>query len=654
MKKWILFILFCVQLFPGWADNRATSMTDSLLSILPTLPHDTTRLEVLQRLVLTSQGSPRLIEFARQLSAEAELQNNKHYLCNSAYFQILYYYNTDGDQDSIIKWVNFMKPIARSIEYWHVYFNSQKLLINSYIYKTQYEYAFNEASNMLEQAESVNDVDGKLAAYQCLANVYQETNRQKEEGEMLKKAYDLLPQIEHPGAKANILCQLINYNKRKKDYEHLKFYLDRTQEIIEDMIRLNPAMQKSLFDQFLFLEINYTYYYIGTDNPAAAKEHYEKCRAYITANTYHSYLLFYRNMAMEYCLYTKDYHTALAIADTTLSFVREKAFASSDYAKEIGYKADILKEMGRFTDAIPLYEKMIQIQDSVNTAVSNQQLEEIKDSYHLNQLLLNQGELKSRMQLILLILVGILLLICLHYMIRIYRIRKELRLSEQETKEATRKSEEANEVKSRFLSNMSHAIRVPLNSVVGFSQLMAADTELDDKNREEYTRIIQQNTEKLMLLVNNVLDLSRLEADMMKYQLADCDVVQLCDDAVGGARMQYPNLRIRFEHSIDQYIIHMDCNRMIQLVLSTLTGPSVPVSEEEREIHFSLGKNGETLCFRIENSPLADTLHAGQETSLRHDINRLLLKHFGGTYQAIPDAPAGPTILFTYPASKPQ
>lgn len=654
MKKWILIILLCVQLLPGRADSRATSVTDSLLSVLPTLPHDTTRLKILQRLVLTSQGSPRLIEFARKLSAEAELQDNKHYLCNSAYFQILYYYNTDGEQDSIIKWVNFMKPIARSIEYWHVYFNSQKLLINSYIYKTQYEYAFNEASNMLEQAESINDADGKLAAYQCLANVYHETNRQKEEGEMLKKAYDLLPEIEHPGVKVNILCQLINYNKQKKDYAYLKFYLDRTLAIIEDMVHKNPAMQKSMFDQLLFLEINYTYYYIGTDDPAAAKEHYGKCRTYITANTYHSYLLFYRNMSMEYCRYTKDYHTALAIADTTLSFVREKGFTSSDYAQEIGYKADILKDMGRFTDAIPLYEKMIQIQDSVNTAVSNRQLEEIKDSYHLNQLLLKQGELKSRLQLILLILVGILLLICLHYMIRIYRIRKELRLSEQETKETTRKSEEANEVKSRFLSNMSHAIRVPLNSVVGFSQLMAADTDINDKNREEYTRIIQQNTEKLMLLVNNVLDLSRLEADMMKYQLTHYDVVQLCDDAVGGARMQCPNLHIRFEHSIDQYIIHTDCNRMIQLVLSTLTGPSVPASEEEREIYFSLGKNGETLCFKVENSPLADSLYAGQETSLRHDINRLLLKHFGGTYQVIPDAQAGPTILFTYPANKPQ
>ena len=79
----------------------------------------------------------------------------------------------------------------------------------------------------------------------------------------------------------------------------------------------------------------------------------------------------------------------------------------------------------------------------------------------------------------------------------------------------------------------------------------------------------------------------------------------------------------------------------------------LPTVQEEREVHFSLDRNGEILCFKITNSPLADKKYNNQETSIHHEINRLLLKHFNGTYQIIPDAPAGPTILFTYPATKP-
>lgn len=153
-----------------------------------------------------------------------------------------------------------------------------------------------------------------------------------------------------------------------------------------------------------------------------------------------------------------------------------------------------------------------------------------------------------------------------------------------------------------------------------------------------------------MLLVNNVLDLSRLEADMMKYQLSDYDIVQLCNDAVSAARMQNTDLQIDFQNNVEQFNIHTDCARMMQLIISTFTGP-FSTSKEAHILHFTLEKNGEILCFKVVNSPLAAKENSGQEVSIRHEINRLLLKHFGGTYQVITDAPAGPTILFTYPAT---
>lgn len=74
-----------------------------------------------------------------------------------------------------------VKAHSPSIQYWKVYFNSQKLLINTYVYNNQYEYAFNEASKMLEKAQSIKSVTGEASAYQCLANIYHETNRRKDE-----------------------------------------------------------------------------------------------------------------------------------------------------------------------------------------------------------------------------------------------------------------------------------------------------------------------------------------------------------------------------------------------------------------------------------------------------------------------------------------
>ena len=90
--------------------------------------------------------------------------------------------------------------------------------------------------------------------------------------------------------------------------------------------------------------------------------------------------------------------------------MQENDFDISDYAKETGYKADILKEMERYTEALPLYEEIIQIEDSISDAISNQQLEEIKESYHLSQLILEQGQLKGYIQIIILVAVAVILM----------------------------------------------------------------------------------------------------------------------------------------------------------------------------------------------------------------------------------------------------
>lgn len=650
MKRVIYILVISFHALLGLANDAPVVLTDSLLAKAQTMPHDSTRLQLLEKAALAAQGSDRYLEAVRTFYKEARMQNNSHYMCNAAYFHVLHYYNAEGDQDSIAKWVNLIKPIAQNIKYWKIYFNSQKLLINIYIYKRQYEYAFNEAIQMMEKANSVKDLTGEVAAYQCLANIYHETNRLDEEEQVLKKAYALTPQIAHSGAQINILCQLINFSNQRKNYADLETYLDKTNEILDEMVRLNPEMEKSFFDQRLFLEIFYTHLYIGINDLQSARQHYEKAQTYITPNSYPSYLATYINTGITYHLCIKNYDKALALADSAIRFVRKYDFGESDYAKEMSLKADVLKEMGRYAEALPLYERVTQIQDSIDIAVSNQQLEEIKDTYHLNLLILEQDKLKGYIQIIVLAMVGIVLILCIAYMLRINRIRKALRLSENKTKEAKRKTEEANEMKNRFLTNMSHAIRVPLNSVVGFSQLMSADTEISEDVRKEYSNIIQQNTEKLMLLVNNVLDLSRLEAGMMKYQLTDYDIVQLCNDAISTARMQSPQRHIEFRNSMEQYIIRTDCNRMMQMIISTLNGTS-PTDRETGVVLFSLEKNGEILCFKVTNSPLATGNQKEQETSIRHDINRLLLKHFGGTYQVITDATEGSSILFTYPAT---
>lgn len=648
-KAMIIIFCLCFNALSGLAESPYKNATDSLKAALKTLPHDSTRLDVLFKIMLAEQHSSQNLKYAQLLFEEAKLQKNDYHLCNSVYSIILHYYNDTEEIDSISKWADYIKPIAERTHYWRVYFNAQRILINAYIYNNQYEFAINEALKMQEKAELTDNLDGCIAAYQCLINAYSASNRPGEEAKILQQAYALFPKITDTNAKINILNQYITYSKGRKQYKNLQKYLDELVTLLDGYVQQNPEMATFLYNYYFFAEACYIYYYVECNDLASAEKHIKKAQTYINSQTYLPYLLTYKDAYAEYLRHRKEYEKALALNDTILQMISDNDIGQAEYSMQLIRKADILHDMQLYGQALPLYEKANDLQDSISIAISSKQLEEIKEMYHLNQLILEEGKLRGYMQIIILAIVGIVLILCICYMLRINRIRKELKISEEETKMAASKTEEANEVKSRFLSNMSHAIRVPLNSVVGFSQLMAADAEIEEKTRNEYSNIIQKNTEQLMRLVNNVLDLSRLEANMMKYQLTDYDIIQICNDAIGSAQMQDPTLHIQFQSNISQLIVNTDCNKIMQMITSTLQCPFCPPREKE-DILFTLEKADETLYFKIINSPLADKRCAGQEASMRHEINRLLLKHFGGTYQVIDDAPEGPTILFTYPA----
>ena len=92
------------------------------------------------------------------------------------------------------------------------------------------------------------------------------------------------------------------------------------------------------------------------------------------------------------------------------------------------------------------------------------------------------------------------------------------------------RAENLDRLKSAFLANMSHEIRTPLNAIVGFSHLLI-DTE-DKEEREQYIKIVDENTELLLQLISDILDLSKIESGIFKFVENDIDVNQLCNEIV--------------------------------------------------------------------------------------------------------------------------
>ena len=154
---------------------------------------------------------------------------------------------------------------------------------------------------------------------------------------------------------------------------------------------------------------------------------------------------------------------------------------------------------------------------------------------------------------------GIIDMVCVNYDIT------ELKETERKLIAARDKAEELDRLKSAFLANMSHEIRTPLNAIVGSSSLL---TETEDmKDRKQYMAIVQENTELLLQLISDILDLSKMESGAFEFVKSDTDVNLLCSEIIRSLRMKVPaGVELVFEECLPGCHVWADKNRLNQVI----------------------------------------------------------------------------------------
>ncbi|MEI2623080.1 MAG: sensor histidine kinase [Giesbergeria sp.] len=238
---------------------------------------------------------------------------------------------------------------------------------------------------------------------------------------------------------------------------------------------------------------------------------------------------------------------------------------------------------------------------------------------------------------------------------------RSLEQATSELRSANEQLKSLDRLKDDFMSSVTHELRTPLTSIRALAEILQGDAEVPPQQRQRFVDIIVQETERLTRLVNQVLDMAKIESGHIDWRLADIDVRALLEKAMATTAALLSDRGAEMELDVPQTLplLHADPDRLLQVLLNLISNAAkfVPPQGGHVQLRARADGQGLTVCVQ-DNGPgvpaghehlIFDRFHqaggptpGGQGTGLGLPISHHIVAHFGGRLWLEPPAPGAP------------
>lgn len=562
-------------------------------------------------------------------------------------------YDSLAPMDSVIVWRQQISPILEKDNKMELSFSIRQLVVYLYSLRGDIGNAIDEAREMYEKAETIKYDFGMALSSAAIGDAYFCSNMPEEAIASYKEA------IRHPAASPEN-----NYYKEMTILKLIQTLIlkERTQEAekYRKMLSESKSIHSNQTLQFLTLATDVSYYIQKNELPNAHNCLLQAEQIYLSDKQPY-YSTTYNYMQGRYNAAIGKHTLALQYYDNILTDIRQK-MQSIIYLQIAYIKANLLIEMDHKKEAARLYEEISMITDSVIAPSYAHRINNLRASYEENRM---KVENKAEFNRIFLggIVIGIIVLgVMIYLVIHIVKQNKKIAESKIRMEQSRLNAENAMQSKSLFLSNMSHEIRTPLSALSGFSSLLT-EQALDEETRRQCGDIIQQNSDLLLKLINDVIDLSNLEIGNMKFNFNYCDAIAICNNVIDTVnKVKQTQAELRFNTSLPSLKLYTDDSRLQQLLINLLINATkftpqgnitLEVQQESKDFAlFSVTDTGCGIPLEKQSSIFNrfEKLNEGaQGTGLGLSICQLIIERIGGKIWIDPNYTTGCRFYFTHP-----